>query len=368
MARRPSDKGRFNPAAGVMAVGYVAVVLVWPAALSHAGPMRASSVERSADTAQSRREQTIREYVAQLPVDRLNRIATAKLKAMGDDAVPFLAEALADDDWKLRWTAADLLKSMGWEPVAIRDRAHYLVSLGRWDQIEDLGVIAIPALTRALGHMNWDRRMEAAQLLGRFGSQAEPAVPALIELARDINDRVRWRAVEALQRIGDERGFETWMRALGDEDARVRKVAVRALQDRPQQAVPALVERWKRLDDTRDRVEKGEIETLLCEGMNGPARSYLVERLQEILEGELDQQRSVNEAQQVLLPLLAPIDPALHEHWAEAFWWKVEFPVKLSAVVMFGTALLLLVLVVGRRVLGELRGHRQSAGDLERVA
>lgn len=70
-------------------------------------------------------------------------------------------------------------------------------------------------------------REAAAKALGELGEAT--AVPRLLELASDSNERVRFEVMVALGRIGDPRALAALIRALDDTDRVVRLVAVRSL-------------------------------------------------------------------------------------------------------------------------------------------
>lgn len=68
----------------------------------------------------------------------------------------------------------------------------------------------------------------AAETLSKIGSDA---VPALISTLDDQNDSLRYWATGILGWIGDRRAIEPLKRVVNDENAEVRKSAVRALND-----------------------------------------------------------------------------------------------------------------------------------------
>jgi hypothetical protein len=80
----------------------------------------------------------------------------------------------------------------------------------RWEAAEALGRIgsdaAIGALSKALDHEDSDVRWRAAEALGRIGSDA--AIGALSKALDHEDSDIRWKAAEALGRIGDIRTLE----------------------------------------------------------------------------------------------------------------------------------------------------------------
>jgi HEAT repeat protein len=113
----------------------------------------------------------------------------------------------------------------------------------QYNATEGLGEIGDPAAVTALIHvLTGDRysalRWKAAEALGRIG---EPAVEPLIRVLGDQNDDVRWKAAIALGDIGDLRAVEPLALLLGDIDPYVRGRAAYALSTIGQPAVPALI-------------------------------------------------------------------------------------------------------------------------------
>ena len=78
------------------------------------------------------------------------------------------------------------------------DLAIVALSLGF---IGPAAVEAVPALTQALDDEDWEVRETAALALNMIGPPAVKAVPALIQALADENDKVRTSAAWALQSI-----------------------------------------------------------------------------------------------------------------------------------------------------------------------
>jgi HEAT repeat protein len=85
---------------------------------------------------------------------------------------------------------------------------------------------AIPALVAALGDAHTGVRWKAAEALGRMGEDALPAVSAALE---NPDPDVRWRAAVVLGDIGGSGAAELLVRALRDDDRYVRSRAEQAL-------------------------------------------------------------------------------------------------------------------------------------------
>jgi HEAT repeat protein len=71
------------------------------------------------------------------------------------------------------------------------------------------GETFVQALTRAISDADFQVRRDAAHLLGKLGSKAKAAEPALREALKDEEEAVREAAAQALKRInpgGDDKG------------------------------------------------------------------------------------------------------------------------------------------------------------------
>ena len=97
--------------------------------------------------------------------------------------------------------------------------------------ISALGEAAVPALAQLLGDDNWLMRAAAADIMGNIGVVAEAALPHLIGLANDESEWVRRNTAEALGNIGIAAPgvAETLIHLLDDPVAFVRLNAVYAM-------------------------------------------------------------------------------------------------------------------------------------------
>lgn len=116
--------------------------------------------------------------------------ATIALAALGEPAVPELLILLWDDDWKVRYRAAEALGSI---------RSHY----------------AIIPLVKALEDKKDHVRYMAAKALGETGDSC--ATEPLIGRLKDENDYVRRITVVSLKKIGGEAGIAAIRSAFEDE-------------------------------------------------------------------------------------------------------------------------------------------------------
>jgi HEAT repeat protein len=114
----------------------------------------------------------------------------------------------------------------------------------QYQAVEALGELANPVATDALmGALVGDQysgiRWKAAEALARIGP---PAVPKLIMALENPDEDVRWKAAITLGEIGDPRGIVPLIGLLSDQDRFVRSRATYALGLIGQPAIPALSE------------------------------------------------------------------------------------------------------------------------------
>jgi vesicle coat complex subunit len=83
---------------------------------------------------------------------------------------------------------------------------------------------------KKLQDANYTVRSNAANWLGRCGSDASVAVPALIEVLRDKNGEVRYHAARALGHIRHPLAVEALSKRLFDRAEYVREAAAEALK------------------------------------------------------------------------------------------------------------------------------------------
>jgi HEAT repeat protein len=143
-----------------------------------------------------------------------------------------LREALEDEDEKVRQMAALFLGGTGNESIvenligafydtekAVRARAV--------DGLVKIGSAAVNPLISVLQVDEWIVRYRAAEALGRIGDirAHEPLIRAL----SDRKDHVRYMAAKGLGNIADDRSTEPLINVLRDENEYVRRSAVKAL-------------------------------------------------------------------------------------------------------------------------------------------
>jgi HEAT repeat protein len=122
-------------------------------------------------------------------------------KAQNPRAIQPLIEALADFDKSVREQAT--------------------LALSR------IGKAAIEPLAEAMKEPKWETRYRAVEALGKIAD--EKAVKPLIQGLKDNRDHVRYMAVKGLKELGDSDAIEPLVILLKDENRYVRMMAVRAL-------------------------------------------------------------------------------------------------------------------------------------------
>jgi len=141
------------------------------------------------------------------------------------------AQALGDEEWRVRRYAAWALASLGAQAVeplidslgqeSERVRSAAVLALAK------IGAPALNPLTAALEAENAQVRQHAAQALGKAGNRGSLA--ALASATLDSNALVRGAAAAALGEIGDPRSAEPLGALLKDEQVEVRREAANAL-------------------------------------------------------------------------------------------------------------------------------------------
>ncbi len=114
----------------------------------------------------------------------------------------------------------------------------------QYEAVEALGDLrdpsAIPALMGALtGDQYSGIRWKAVEALTKIGSDS---VPSLVAVLKNPDPDIRWKAAVALGEIGDHRGISPLVELLGDSDRFVRSRAAYALVHIGPPAVPSLTD------------------------------------------------------------------------------------------------------------------------------
>lgn len=109
---------------------------------------------------------------------------------------------LSHDDHELRSAVAGQLSSAGYAPSTDEERAVFLMALGNWEQLANLGSAAVDTLVGCLDDSVPAIRSASAAALGKVGGPR--AVRALSGCLGDSDTDVRLAVVSALTHIGSQ--------------------------------------------------------------------------------------------------------------------------------------------------------------------
>ena len=238
---------------------------------------------------------------ANLPSDRV--AAADELARLDDDAVPAtsaLIGALSDDDEHVRWHAARALGAIG-APAAE----------------------SVPALSEALSDEKPMVRAHAARALGEIGDSAGSTFETLVKMLVDPEPVVRRAAMSAARELspGPEAAVTAFAKLLADSDPAIVVVALEAIIEQGDKAVPMLNEALK----------NKETEYWACVGLTelGAKAAPAVPNLIEIVSHEEEEVRlqamlalaEIGEAARPGTPELieALADPQVGVRYAAAF-------------------------------------------------
>lgn len=195
--------------------------------------------------------------------------ASLNLEKKGEEAVPFLIQALSNRNWMVRYYATLTLGKIG--PKAKK---------------------AVQALGERLYDSDLRVRCHAARALAAQGKGASSIIPHLLKGMEDPDWRIRCYFAFALGKVGPDSApaLEALKKALGDPSAPVRKIAVQALGElKKPEAVPALLKAYEKAEGKA----KEEILLVLVE-MKSPA---CVKLLLEILAGPQKEMKAFAKAE-----------------------------------------------------------------------
>lgn len=249
----------------------------------------------------------------------LRRLAPPNVKRMREEGdVPGLLRALDHSDPAVQYAAAEALGELR-ERSAVSKLMEVLAGDRypgvRWKAAEALARIGEPAvipLTGALHHPDEDVRWKAAIALGEIGD--DRAIPPLIELLGDSDRFVQSRAAYALGEFG-ARATPLLCLALATGNPSVRRGAVLALQKIRDPA--ALDDLLRAAGDPDGSVRTAALEALMQHGEEGYRRilSYLAALPMREKAKVFDAIREVSSHRLLLgfLPLLSGADRSSRE-------------------------------------------------------
>ncbi len=209
-----------------------------------------------------------------------------------------LVEKLASPYWSARRKAIRGLRALGTEALPAipallwaMDERYMSVLDEAHEAVEDLVPAAGPAaglIAEGIKHPDARARELCCWMLGRMESNAEAAVPALIEALSDPEWRVRWAAAGAFRWMGPpaREAAPKLMEALNDECDWVRSDAAESIGQMgsfaPEGAVAALM---KALDDVSSMVRGSAADAIGIIGL--PTGAAAVHKLTAMV-GEAD--------------------------------------------------------------------------------
>lgn len=179
-----------------------------------------------------------------------------KLYQQGEACVPYLIEALKDEDPGLRNQAARLLGDLKAEEAIIPlgnllDDPKYWVSRSAVFSLGRIGSPAvIPFLKKALKHYKPD--VQEAALIGLGEIQDKSAIPDVSRLMVVADDQyVRWEAMKVLEKMEEGAAIEALVKTLDDKKAGAvsRRIAAEILGElKVKSALPDLLEAFSAKD------------------------------------------------------------------------------------------------------------------------
>jgi len=144
------------------------------------------------------------------------------LRQIREPAVKPLIKALKDEVSDVRMRAAEALGKIAWQPKDDIEKAYYLIAKKQWEELVKLGKPAVEPLIEALKDKDKYVRSKVAEALGNIGDRR--AVEPLIEALIDKDEDVRRSAVVAHRYIGYGRAVKPIIKSLKDEYKYYRKV------------------------------------------------------------------------------------------------------------------------------------------------
>lgn len=112
-----------------------------------------------------------------------------------------------------------LIEALGDFDKAVREQATLALS--------SIGKAAIEPLAAAMKEKKWETRYRAVEALGKIAD--EKAVKPLVQALKDNRDHVRYMAAKGLRELGNSDAIEPMIILLKDENKYVRMMAVRVL-------------------------------------------------------------------------------------------------------------------------------------------
>ncbi|MGD1004304.1 MAG: HEAT repeat domain-containing protein [Methanoregulaceae archaeon] len=112
-----------------------------------------------------------------------------------------------------------LIEALGDFDKAVREQATLALS--------SIGKAAIEPLAAAMKEKKWETRYRAVEALGKIAD--EKTIKPLVQALKDNRDHVRYMAAKGLRELGNSDAIEPMIILLKDENKYVRMMAVRVL-------------------------------------------------------------------------------------------------------------------------------------------
>ena len=170
--------------------------------------------------------------------------AAAALAEIGNPASKkALIHGLASPHLSTRKVAAGALTRLGWEPRSLYHKILFMSATDDWVGLIKLKRHGVDPLARELTERQGMERAGIAKALKAIGS---PATDALVQLLKNPDPDIRWRAASILGDAGDGRAVGPLIIALTDVDMRVATSAAVALGEiHNDAAVAPLTRAWR---------------------------------------------------------------------------------------------------------------------------
>ncbi len=161
------------------------------------------------------------------PDHSVRMLATGALAEVGEPGVPVLVRALSHRSHRIRAGAAEALVRQKWAPKNNDEYLSFLIAQEQWPDLIRARKNAVPYLIDLLSDRQYGIRMEAAKALGAIGDPK--AIPALGGLLANEENEMCICAIEALEKIQNEKAIRPLVDALSHHSYNIRHVAATAL-------------------------------------------------------------------------------------------------------------------------------------------
>ncbi|MHA2369549.1 MAG: HEAT repeat domain-containing protein, partial [Candidatus Hodarchaeales archaeon] len=146
-------------------------------------------------------------------------------------AIEALSNMLKAEDRRVRRLSAEILDKVGWRPNNAIMKVYYFLAKKKWNEIENLGSIAVPPLINCLNDADYEVRSAVIKTLGRIG---DPRAIAPLAKQYDEGKYAFWRDDEDNDEdeAWDEDAFYSFERAILDALAAIGDLqAIKAISN-----------------------------------------------------------------------------------------------------------------------------------------